>query len=118
MITGLGTDIIEVSRIKDALLRHASFEARIFTAAEREYCSSSVNSAQRYAGRFAAKEAVAKCLGSSLSWLDVEIIPGESGKPEVRLYNKAAQIAGERRVMVSISHCHSHAVATAIAVPD
>ena len=118
MITGIGTDIIEVGRISRALARHKGFSTRVFTAAEREYCLSGGNPAQRFAGRFAAKEAVAKSLGSSLSWLDVEILADEFGKPVVNLLNGAAALVGGRRVMVSISHCRSYAVAYAIVVSD
>jgi holo-[acyl-carrier protein] synthase len=118
MIAGIGTDIIEVDRIRRAVERRKAFVDRVFTPAEREYCLSVGDSYQRFAGRFAAKEAVAKSLGTSLSWQDVEILPGESGKPIVRLLNGAAEIAAGRRILVSISHCRSHAVAYAMAVSD
>ena len=118
MIAGIGTDIIEVSRIRRALERRNGFAFRVFTPAEREYCLAGGDSSQRFAGRFAAKEAVAKSLGTSLSWQDVEILAGESGKPIVRLMNGAAEIAAGRRILVSISHCRSHAVAYAMAVSD
>ena len=73
------------------------------------------NSVQRFAGRFAAKEAVAKSLGNSFSWLDVEILTDEYGKPVVRLTNRAENAAGGRKILVSISHCQTYAVAYAIA---
>jgi len=116
MITGVGTDIIEVSRIERALAHRDGFAARVFTPAEREYCVSGGNPAQRFAGRFAAKEAVAKSLGAALSWRDVEILADQAGKPVVRLLNGAAESAAGRRVIVSISHCRSYAVAHAIAL--
>lgn len=118
MIMGIGTDIIEVGRIERAMTRSPRFCTRVFTPAEREYCMSCNNPAQRFAGRFAAKEAVAKCLGSSLSWLDVEILSDDNGGPVVKLLNKANCLANGRKVMVSISHCHAYAVACAIAVAD
>lgn len=118
MITGVGTDIIEVSRIKRALENRDRFAERTFTAAERDYCISGGAPAQRFAGRFAAKEAVAKSLGTRLAWHDVEILADQHGRPVVKLSNKAAELAGMRRVMVSISHCRSYAVAHAIAVTD
>ncbi|HUV04932.1 MAG TPA: holo-ACP synthase [Armatimonadota bacterium] len=118
MITGIGADITEVSRVKRALERTKGFAARVFTAAEREYCLSGSNPAQRFAGRFAAKEAAAKSLGASLSWSDVEILPDKQGKPVVRLLNTAEALAAGRRVMVSIAHCRSYAVAYAVAVSD
>lgn len=117
-ITGIGTDIIEVGRIKHAMTRHRAFIARVFTPAEQEYCLSYANPAERFAGRFAAKEAVAKSLGISLSWQDVEILPADSGNPIVELHGKAADMAHGRSIIVSISHCRSYAVAYAIAVSD
>ena len=118
MIVGVGTDIIEVSRIKRALEHRDGFAERVFTPAEREYCLSGGNHIQRFAGRFAAKEAVAKSLGTSLAWRDVEILPGESGEPLVKMRGRAALLADGRRIVVSISHCRSYAVAHAVAVSD
>jgi len=118
MITGVGADIIEVSRISQALKSRKGFAERVFTENERKYCLSTANSDQRFAGRFAAKEAVAKALGVSLSWQDVEVLPDSLGKPIVRLSNKAAEVAAGSRVMVSISHCSEYAVAYAIAESD
>ena len=118
MITGVGTDIVEVGRIRQVLKRRANFAARVFTAAEREYCLSGGNPAHRFAGRFAAKEAVAKSLGISLAWQDVEILADRSGKPVVGFLNGATALATGRKVLVSISHCRSYAVAHAVAVSD
>ena len=115
MVTGIGTDIVEISRVRQAIARREGFADRIFTEAEKQYCMSCANYAERLAGRFAAKEAVAKSLGVPLSWLDVEILPDEAGKPVVRLSGRAAELAGSRQVMVSISHCRTYAVAYAIA---
>ncbi len=118
MITGVGTDMIEVSRIRQCLGRRPRFEDRILTPSEKEICYSGGNPAQRVAGRFAAKEAVAKALGASLGWHDVEILADCAGRPGVRLLNGAASLAAGRTVMVSISHCRSYAVAHAVAVLD
>lgn len=118
MITGVGTDIVEISRIRRALAARNRFAERVFTAAEREYCAACGCPEQRFAGRFAAKEAVAKCLGKSLSWRDVEILRGPSGEPLAQLSNGAARVANGRRVLVSISHCRTYAVAHAVAVSD
>lgn len=114
MIVGTGIDIIEISRIENAINKRRFFKNRVFTIAEQRYCSAISHSCERFAGRFAAKEAVGKALGSSLSWLDVEILPAESGKPEVILHNSAADLAIGKRVHVSISHCREYAVASAI----
>lgn len=117
---GLGVDIIEIQRIKSALKRHSRFKERFFTAAEREYCEEYKQAAPHYAGRFAAKEAVVKALGTGFSgfkWQDVEIISGDQGPPEVKLYNQAQQVAeqqGIERIMISISHSRDYAVAEAI----
>jgi holo-[acyl-carrier protein] synthase len=114
MITGLGTDIIEIERIRKAITSVRGFEERVFTPAERSYCRAAANFAERFAGRFAAKEAVAKAIGRSLSWQDVEVLPDEHGRPVVTLSEKAAEIAGGRSVLVSISHCREYAVAYAV----
>ncbi|MDI6827321.1 MAG: holo-ACP synthase [Armatimonadota bacterium] len=118
MIIGIGTDIIEVNRIRDCLARHPKFEERIFTSAERAYCSSHADRVERFAGRFAAKEAVAKALGKRLSWHDVEVLSDSTGKPVVYLRNRAAEALGTGTILVSISHCKTHAIAYAIAVSD
>lgn len=118
MIIGIGTDIIEVNRIKDCLARHPKFTERVFTDAETAYCLSHAGWAERLAGRFAAKEAIAKALGTRLRWRDVEVLPDAAGKPVVHLRNKAAEALGKGRVLVSISHCRTHAVAYAIVVSD
>lgn len=114
MIRGVGTDIIEISRIRKAVAKKG-FTGRVFTPAERRYCESASNPDYRFAGRFAAKEAVAKSLGVSLSWQEVEILPDSAGKPEVRLHGRAVAAAAGIRILVSISHCRSYAVASAVA---
>jgi holo-[acyl-carrier protein] synthase len=116
MVTGVGADIIEVDRIRKSLDRHPGFRDRVLTPSEQEICFSGGDPAERVAGRFAAKEAVAKALGRSLGWLDVEILADEHGRPMVRLLNGASSAADGRTVMVSISHCRTHAVAYALAV--
>lgn len=117
MVAGIGTDIIEIERIERAL-RLDGFAERVFTPSEIEYCGIGRNRAGRFAGRFAAKEAVAKSLGGGLSWRDVEILSDVSGSPVVRLSGRAASVAAGKRVLVSISHCRSYAAANAVAVID
>lgn len=114
MITGIGADIIEISRIRTALSNHPSFASKVFTSAEQEYCKKYSDPSERFAGRFAAKEAIAKALGQSLSWQDVEILPDIHGKPTVSLMNKARDVAEGRMVMVTIAHCREYAVAYAV----
>ena len=116
MVTGVGADIIEVDRIRLSLDRHPGFRDRVLTPSEQEICFSCGDPAERVAGRFAAKEAVAKALGRSFHWRDVEILADERGKPVVKLHNGASSTAGECTVMVSISHCQTYAVAYAVAV--
>jgi phosphopantetheine--protein transferase-like protein len=114
MITGTGTDIIEIDRIRKAL-SHPGFKERVFTPAEREYIGDHASSVQKYAGRFAAKEAVMKALGKGFPWLAIEILAKPSGEPFVRLHGHAAAVLGEGRIWVSISHCHLYATACAVA---
>ncbi len=117
MIDGLGIDIIEVERVARAI-RRERFVARVFTAAETADCRGRGCPEQRFAGRFAAKEAIAKALGRSLCWREVEIRSGPRGEPIVMLSGRAAELLAGRSVRVSISHCRSHAVAQAILFRD
>ncbi len=114
MITGIGTDIIEIRRIRNARMKFKNFLSKIFTADELIYCLDNAGLDERLAGRFAAKEAIAKALGSSQSWLDVEILSDELGKPIVNLKGKAAIQASGSKVHVSISHCKEYATAVAV----
>ncbi len=116
----VGTDIIEISRVKAAALRHPAIWERILTPQEKSYCQARSNSYQCLAGRFAAKEAVLKALGLGLrgvSWQDMEILPDEQGQPQVRIYGKLmkrTQELGIRKINLSISHSRNYAMAVAI----
>ncbi|MCA9103949.1 MAG: holo-ACP synthase [Planctomycetales bacterium] len=120
----IGTDIIECDRVADMIEKHGPlFLERVYTVNERGYCQALKSATQSYAGRWAAKEAVFKVLGTGWSrgvqWTDVEVINEPGGKPLIRLSGKAAEIAielGIDEVLISISHCRSHAVAYAHAV--
>ena len=116
MTQGIGVDIIEIDRIRKALLKNPRFAERHFTVWEREYCQSRRDQARPFAARFAAKEAVAKALGHSLSWLDVEVRNNARGKPLVLLYGKAKELAVGRRLLISLSHSLHYAVACAVLV--
>ncbi|MEM9703806.1 MAG: holo-ACP synthase [Planctomycetota bacterium] len=122
MIVGLGTDIIECDRIGALIDRHGeSFTHRVFTAAERDYCDKHKNSVQNYAGRWAAKEAAMKALGTGfvppVRWHDFEILPEPSGAPIITITDGAAsvlQARGGSAALVTISHCKAYATATVI----
>lgn len=119
---GLGVDIIEIERIKDAILKHQRFKKRFFTENEINYCEDHQSPWPYYAARFAAKEAVVKALGTGFrgfKWTDIEITKDELGKPEVLLHNKAQSLLEEfqiKKIMISISHSRDYAVAQAIAI--
>jgi holo-[acyl-carrier protein] synthase len=120
-IRGLGTDIIEIQRIKEAIARHGDpFLNRIFTEKEREYCQRYKDATSHFAGRFAAKEAVLKACGkglhSKITWKEIEILNDAEGKPEVQLPLQLKQGLSLSYIFLSISHCDAYATATAIAV--
>jgi len=116
MISGIGTDIVDISRVEKAI-KSKRFLSRVYTARETQYCGGRTES---YAGLFAAKEAVAKALGSGFLGFwpsDIEIDHDSSGQPTVRAYNKAALICSNNsitRIHVSISHTKTAAIACAV----
>jgi holo-[acyl-carrier protein] synthase len=122
MIVGTGIDIAEVDRIKAAIERFGQrFLQRIFTLEEIRYCESKANRAERYAGRFAAKEAAMKALGTGwnrgVSWQDVEVRRFPGGRPTVVFYGKAAEFfdkLGAVRAHLSITHTERSAMAQVI----
>lgn len=122
MIIGIGTDIIEISRIKEAIERSSLFIERNFNQNEVEYLRSRNYRSEHVAGRFAAKEAIAKALGTGFrefSLIDIEIDRTTLGKPIVVLKGKAKQIAqklakGPYKIHLSISHSKENAVAYAV----
>lgn len=126
MIQGIGTDIIECLRIAQMIEKHGElFINRVYTEHEIAYCSVRKAATQHYAGRWAAKEAVLKALGTGwvkgVSWRDVEVRNAPSGAPTAVLRGGARDIferAGITRIHLSISHCRSHATAYAIAERD
>ncbi|AMV31786.1 Holo-[acyl-carrier-protein] synthase [Pirellula sp. SH-Sr6A] len=120
-LVSIGTDIIECVRIAQMIEKHGEiFLQRVFTPREIQYCSSRKAATQHYAGRWAAKEAVLKVLGTGwakgIQWTDIEVINEVSGAPTLTMHGKAAEIARERgirEVMLSISHCRGYATAFA-----
>ncbi len=123
-IVGIGTDIIECLRIAQMIEKHGeSFLERVFTPREMSYCQARKQATEHFAGRWAAKEAILKCLGTGwrrgISWRDVEVRNQFEGAPQVFLAGAAKDRAVELRisdVWLTISHCRSYATATALAV--
>ena len=122
MIIGLGVDIAEVPRIQAAIEgRGQRFLDRVFTPNEIAYCERFKNKFERYAGRFAAKEAAMKALGTGwrrgIRWVDLEVVREQSGRPTILLAGEAAKIAaqlGVKRISLSITHTQSEALAQVI----
>jgi len=123
MILGHGIDLVDTPRIERLLSQHEGrFLDRVFTEGERAYCEAGGKQrVQRYAARFAAKEAVLKVLGTGwsggIAWTDVEVVREPSGQPRVQLYGEAAAVAQRRgitRWWLSLSHLRGHALASAI----
>jgi holo-[acyl-carrier protein] synthase len=124
MIVGVGTDIVEIPRIGKMIERHGEhFLQRVYTEDEIRYCQRRKESFQHFAGRWAAKEAVMKTLGTGwtrgVGWLDIEVGTKRSGQPVIVIHATAREIAdhlGIGDVLISISHCRAYAMATAIAL--
>jgi holo-[acyl-carrier protein] synthase len=122
VIVGLGLDIAEIDRIEAAVVRHgAPFIERLFTPAEAAYCQRYKSPYERYAGRFAAKEAAMKALGTGwargVRWRDIEVVREPSGKPTLQLHGVAGQIAeslGVKHIALTITHSGNLAVAQVI----
>jgi holo-[acyl-carrier protein] synthase len=123
-IVGIGTDIVECLRIGRMIEQHGElFLTRVFTAREIRYCQSRKHATEHFAGRWAAKEAILKCLGTGwsrgLSWTDVEVRNEPGGRPRVLMCGGAKDVAQNLRIadiLVSISHCRAYATAFALAV--
>ncbi|MBI3464094.1 MAG: holo-ACP synthase [Planctomycetes bacterium] len=123
-VLGIGTDIVECLRIAQMIERHAElFINRVYTSHEIDYCQSRKQATQHFAGRWAAKEAVLKALGTGwrrgISWRDIEIRNDAGGKPIVAIHGgakEAMERLGASEILISISHCRSHATAYALAI--
>lgn len=122
-ILGHGIDLVRIDRIADMLSRHGEhFLNRCFTPDEQTYCHDHAEPAQHFAGRFAAKEAVLKALGTGwrgqIAWTDIEVLRDGAGRPSIRLDGQCALIAGQigiKQWHISISHAGDYATASAIA---
>lgn len=123
MIVGIGTDLIEITRIERSVARFGDgFLQRVFTPDEIAYCQRKKHAAESFAARFAAKEAAAKALGTGISrgvaWREFEVtrLPGQ--RPEMVLHGRAAEIAatlGIRRLSLSLSHSRDLSIAVVVA---
>lgn len=122
MIIGIGTDLVEIDRIEQAIARQGErFLARIFTPAERAYCDAQARPAIYYAARFAAKEAFSKALSSGIArglrWTEIEIERGDAGQPTLNLTGHARDAAANLAVTtihVTLTHTRTLAQATVI----
>ena len=119
MVKGLGNDIIKIERIARSIQRHGHvFLSKIFTPKEIAYCARYTQAERHYAGRFAAKEAVVKALGTGfrqgITWLDIEILNDDLGKPKAFFSERMRTLFGQFECLISISHCEDYATAVAI----
>lgn len=121
MIYGIGTDIIEIERVKKQLIEISGLKEKLFTQSEIAYCNSKKYSHQHFAGRFAAKEAFFKALGTGwrygMSFNEIEIINNQLGKPEIITHGKSKTFADKediKKIHISISHIKDIASATVI----
>ena len=122
MIVGTGIDIAEVPRIAESIQRFGErFLRRVFTEGEISYCDSKANRVERYAARFAAKEAAMKALGTGwnygIRWRDIEVMRQPGGRPTIKFHGKAAEFAaklGAQHLALSLSHTPEQAIASVI----
>jgi holo-[acyl-carrier protein] synthase len=123
-IVGVGTDIVECLRVGRMIERHGElFLRRVYTEQEVRYCQARRRAVEHFAGRWAAKEAILKCLGTGwtrgLDWTDMEVRPDPAGRPRVNLFGGVRDLAESLHVgdiLLSISHCRAYATAYAVAV--
>jgi holo-[acyl-carrier protein] synthase len=123
-ILGIGTDIIECPRIGKMIEQHGElFLRRVYTEREIRYCQSRKHAIEHFAGRWAAKEAILKALGTGwsrgIAWTDMEVRNTPAGQPKVLVCGGAKEAALRRGIgdiLVSISHCRTYATAYALAV--
>ncbi len=122
MIVGTGIDIAEVPRIAESIARFGDrFLRRVFTEGEIRYCQAKANRVERFAARFAAKEAAMKALGTGwnhgVRWRDMEVVRQPGGRPTMTFHGKAAEFAaklGAKHVALSLTHTSDQAMAQVI----
>ena len=123
-IVAHGIDLVDCPRIEEMINRHGErFIDRVFTVAEQAYADKNKNSVEKYAGRFAAKEAILKLMGTGwrgkIAWTDIEIINNNNGQPKVTLDGEVKSIADElgiSQISISITHTANFAIASAVAL--
>jgi holo-[acyl-carrier protein] synthase len=123
-ILGIGTDIIECPRIGKMIEQHGElFLRRVYTEREIRYCQARKHAIEHFAGRWAAKEAILKAIGTGwsrgISWTDMEVRNVASGQPQVLLRGGAREASLKRgigNILISISHCRTYATAYALAL--
>lgn len=123
-ILGIGTDIVECVRVRRMIEQHGElFLNRVYTEREIQYCQSRKRATEHFAGRWAAKEAILKAIGTGWSkgicWTDLEVRNRTDGAPEVRVRagaRDAAMARGIGDILISISHCRNYATAYALAL--
>ena len=122
-ILGIGNDIIEIERIRKSIDTHGlRLIARLFTTKEQDYCLKYKDPVPHFAGRFSAKEAIVKALGTGFgehaSWLDIEVLNESSGRPRVHFSAALEKKLKGTSMQVSISHCHLYVTAFAIWIKE
>jgi holo-[acyl-carrier protein] synthase len=110
---GVGIDLIEIERVERALERRPRLADRLFTPAELAYARERARPGRHLAARFAAKEAVIKALGQSVPMRQIEVVSGEP--PRLQLHGRAAEVAGDAEIAISLTHSNESAAAIAIA---
>jgi holo-[acyl-carrier protein] synthase len=123
-ILGIGTDIVECPRIGKMIEQHGEiFLRRVYTDREIRYCQARTHAIEHFAGRWAAKEAILKAMGTGrtrgIAWTHIEVRNGQEGQPKVMIGGVAREVARERgigEILISISHCRTYATAYAIAL--
>lgn len=123
-IVAHGIDLVDCPRIAKMVKDHGErFIERVFTAAEQTYADANKDSIEKLAGRFAAKEAVLKLMGTGwkgkIAWTDIEVVNNQAGQPEVNLTGEVKKIAdrlGIKNISVSITHTANFAIASAVAL--
>ena len=123
-IVAHGIDLVDCPRIEEMVERHGErFINRVFTAAEQAYAEANKNKIEKLAGRFAAKEAVLKLIGTGwrgkIAWTDIEVVNNAAGQPEITLAGEVKKLAdglGINHVSVSITHTANFVIASAVAI--